>query len=1001
MSETIESQRLECVCGKKLRIPANASAKAKAGKCPKCQAPFEFRDGEWVCVAVSNTASMAPEPKQGLPDEPLAANVASLAEQRIEAGDVPPTMSPVAAEPQHQDGKPLSQDASAEPAIRAGLTDVTETHAEQQEADVNDEVKQSGQDLEAAYAGPPSFKPPPVPEDTFSKPAVGSEVDERHVPESDQADPSYLEDDAANATSGFATRREDLIEPSDAEVSLPERLEREQTSLDQAECETATEPSTAEPSCESNGYVHVSPPASTESHERDRLAHSVSDSFTPTIAPELADGDCFEEDPSSQPPIDIPTIDSQTVADDVHAEQAYSCIVESSLVDEGIGEEPGRINQMIRASLATSLGLDSHYPEHVVAAITLACHPWPDAAISQNDIDNIAAELRPGFNINHPSMLEIAVDRLLRFEDALQFTGSSELAASYATAALTIESYSGANAGDRRHVGPNNENMVLIASPIGLGVSNHKSFSIPENDSTEDGDDEWQSTIISLLGSAVFRGSRDTGIALGSEETGVSVSRLAERLGVELPEKQFDEYLDKLDDRVLDILASRTFKLGLSDTLVDIAARWKITRERVRQIETKASEKLRDRFTATFQRLGKQSISPLSCHVFRIDVLYAIATRIAGYSRHREILSGFLADIFGPWQKAGHWIFHQSLQDRVEQLRSSLNERADAYWVIDSESIETECEGLFLSDSERDQFLREEFGFGHCLGTWTSKNTIRCQVTAALRRIGRPATKEELAELLEHPPHSVGSILGNIEGVVRADRYRWGFAEWIDDAYDGIYGEIEQRINEYSGSVPVHVLMSEIPAQFDVAENSVKAYLASSAFVVENGMVRMAGDDEYVTRSPSKCADAIRLGEQWGYRSLIHDRHFNGYSLGVNFDVAFANGLRPGDNLVVPVDGSTSQVSLIWRSHNLNRLVDVGRVTEYLVENKYKAGETLILIPCREKIEIVHERDLYQRFPELALQPQVDAPGEAENPDDSQRNGEVRDPLLDLLGGDQ
>jgi hypothetical protein len=671
------------------------------------------------------------------------------------------------------------------------------------------------------------------------------------------------------------------------------------------------------------------------------------------------------------------------------------------LVGECTAEAQVGINQRIRTSLATSLGLGQRYPEHVLEAITLACHPWPDCEISQNEIDSVAAELLPGFNINHPSMLEIAIDRLLRFQDVLQFQGSTKLAASYAAAALAIDSFKGINAGEGRDDELSNQRIALIASPIGLTTANSNSISTQINDSSCIGGGGWHSTIVSLLGSAVLRGSRDTGIALGSDETGVSVCQLADNLGIELPEKQFDDYLDKLDDRVLDILTSRTFTLGLSDTLDDIATRWKITRERVRQIETSASEKLRDRFTATFKRLGKQSIAPLSCHVFRVDILYAIATRIAGYSRHREILSGFLANIFGPWRKTGHWIYHSSLQDRVEQLRDALVAKGDKYGVITSECIECGCNGLFLTETERDQFLKEEFGFGNYLGLWTSKNTLRCQVVAALRKIGRPASKEELAELLNHPTQNVGSVLGSIEGIVRADRYRWGFDEWIDDAYDGIFGEIEQRINEYNGSVPIHILMTEIPSQFDVSENSVRAYISSSAFVVDNGMVRMASNDEYVPRSPSRCADAVRIDDRWGYRSLIYDRHFHGYSLGVSFDVAFANGLRPGDNLIVPIEGSNEEVSLIWRASSINRLVDVGRVSNYLLARGYKAGETLILIPSREKIEIIHERDLQTRFPKLVQQSLFDDTVPCQQSADDLNNAGIHDPLFDLLGGDQ
>ncbi len=749
--------------------------KAKNGKCPKCHAPFEFGDSGWVCVAAGVFASNSTVPEGSLSSKSTIANLATLVDQNDYANDIA-TTTPPTSEPHRKTHNTFSQDATVEPAIQARPTTITEVHAEQHQADASDEVKSGGRALEGA--GVLSLECTPITEDTVSNPTNDSEVARCHISAAAQLHLPHFAVDAASELSGHATSYKDLTEPASSRLPLPEHVAQEATSLFQVEAEEgASLPSTCDWNCSGTKYVHAPPHTSTDSPAFD---NSQRDSLAPAIAPEPTYGNCFDDAPSSQTPVDIRKKESQEVAADKQLEQSLPRVVETSLCHDGQAEEPVGNNWTIRKSLANSLGLDRLYSEHVVAAITLACHPWPDITISQNDIDIIAAELRPGLNINHPSMLEIAIDRLLRFADALQFAGSIELAATYFDAALTIESHNGTNVSGQRYDRLASENITLIASPIGISDSSRKSTGNPENVSTENEYDDWHSTIVSLLGAAVFRGSRDTGVALGSEATGVSVSRLAEKLGVKLPEKQFDEHLDRLDDRVLDILASRRFKLGLPDTLADIAARWKITRERVRQIETKASDNLLDRFAATFKRLGKQSISPLSLHVFRVDVLYAIATRIAGYSRHRDILSGFLADIFGPWQKTGHWIYHSSLQDRVEKLRESLPTQVDSYGMIAAESIIIGCEGLFLTEVDRDQFLREEFGFGNYFGIWTGKNTMRCQVVAALRKTGRPATKEELAEMLEHPPERIGSILTSIDGVVRADRYRWGFDEWIE-----------------------------------------------------------------------------------------------------------------------------------------------------------------------------------------------------------------------------
>ena len=957
MSDPIDSSQFDCVCGLQLRIPSIASTKAKSGNCPKCQTRFEYFDGEWFRVAVNDCASTALVAVQSSHDQLPTANLDSVPAERNAANDSQQTV----------------QDVSTESTHRASSLD-----------------NQSNRD------------------DAFLKEVSGCKIAQRYMPDTFSADGSHLRDDVISRVSDSTAGREDLPKQDDDRERLLSETNQHKISCRRLNTEGLEEtPSLLkiEQNPKPYSYRDEVLSSSTKTQKFDRSPQTMVNSLAPNCAAERFCDSLFENGLISAPLIDSQTIDSQPATEGPQTGQSDPKNDKNALVGECKTAPRLLTNQKIRESLALSLGLDMHFPESVVAAITLACHPWPDREVSQTELDSISAELRPGYNINHPSILEVAIDRLFRFSEALRFQGSTALASCFTKAAFAIESYSSKDScGKNRDNSMHNRGLELIAAPICLGTSKLKTRAALSNDlppSEPNSQNDWAFTIISLQGAAVFRGSPDTGIALDSEATGVSVSCLAEKLGVELPEKKFDEYLDKLDSRTLDILTSRTFKLGLPDTLEDIAVRWNISRERVRQIETKASDNLHNRFSETFKRFGKKSISPLINHVFRIDILHAIATRISQFSRHRELLAGFCADIFGPWQRTGHWIFQSSLQSRVEQLLYSLPEKSSRYGIIAGDAIEIGCEGLFLSPKDRDQYLKDVLGLGNYFGVWTNKKTLRCQVAAALCKIGRPATKEEIADLLNHPMQSIGSIMANIEGIVRADRYRWGFNEWVEDAYDGIYGEIEQRINEYNGSVPVHIIMGEIPAQFDVAESSVKAYLASSAFVVDNGMVRMANKEEYVPRSPSRCADAIRIGDRWGYRTLIHDRHFNGYSLGINFDIAYVNGLRPGDDLVVPVDGCDEEVSLIWRAHNLNRLVDVGRVANYLLARGYNAGETLILIPSRDKIEIIHERDLNTRLPELDFQLRFDTSGTAHDINEDGSDGDLRDPLFDLLAGEE
>ena len=651
-------------------------------------------------------------------------------------------------------------------------------------------------------------------------------------------------------------------------------------------------------------------------------------------------------------------------------------------------------HEQVRRSIANALRLEDRYGGKRADAVALACHPWPDRPVSDQLRDAIAAELLPAFNINHPALDEIAADRLLRLAEVATFEDDEPLADRFFSGARLIAGTVDYDPKSSDIFFPDLPLWGMITSPLGTTVR-QTSFAdqvdAAEPTSADSFDTKkWEALIHGLLSGAYECGFRDIGLICGGESVDVTVDELAKHLDVELPEQAFDSHLRSLSTRKFDVIKSRSYCLGEADTLTDIADRWAVTRERVRQIETKATEEVERLFSNAFKEIGKQALQPYQSRVVKKERLHDAVLMIAEKCQRREMLAAFLLSIFGPWQTRNSWCIHATILEKVASLEQAVRLDADQYGFIDAEQLASDYRGLFFTEEDRDAYLIGVVGLGRSFGNWTIKDTMKCQAASAIKKIGRPATKEELADLLGVARHRVGGILGNIDGVVRADRYRWGFAEWVDDVYDGIVGEIEQRIDAYNGAVPMHVLVTEIPEQFGVAEGSVRAYLASSAFVVENDIVRRAEGDDYSPRQPSTCRDAVRVGARWAYRSSIYERHFNGYSLGINFDVAYANGLRPGDDLIVPIEGCDYQVSLIWRSHNLNRLVDVGRISDYLRAEGYEAGDFVLILPSRTRVELIRE----DQGDELSFgSEEVDG---QQNQQDQQQ--QWSDPLLDLLG---
>ena len=73
--------------------------------------------------------------------------------------------------------------------------------------------------------------------------------------------------------------------------------------------------------------------------------------------------------------------------------------------------------------------------------------------------------------------------------------------------------------------------------------------------------------------------------------------------------------------------------------------------------------------------------------------------------------------------------------------------------------------------------------------------------------------------------------------------------------------------------------------------------------------------------------------------------------MGVAFDIAHANGIRPDDALRVPIAGSQFEASVIWRLHTLTKTIDVGRIADHLRSTDFKPDEEVIVIPTRDRVE--------------------------------------------------
>ena len=213
-------------------------------------------------------------------------------------------------------------------------------------------------------------------------------------------------------------------------------------------------------------------------------------------------------------------------------------------------------------------------------------------------------------------------------------------------------------------------------------------------------------------------------------------------------------------------------------------------------------------------------------------------------------------------------------------------------------------------------WLCARHGFHKLFGILSIRDSTKARTKAALLSIGRPATRAEIGRLCGVEETRVGAHLSNVPSVVRADKDRWGLKDWIDDEYDGIVGEIIQRINEDGGATTTERLMRELPSKFNVSASSVRAYMYSRKFEIRDGLISVANVSSLQLRQLDDVIGGRDAAGAPYWTFAVEDRFFEGYSVtGVPPEFAKALGCEPEGLASVRMANfpDCRHLSLSWR----------------------------------------------------------------------------------------
>ena len=174
-------------------------------------------------------------------------------------------------------------------------------------------------------------------------------------------------------------------------------------------------------------------------------------------------------------------------------------------------------------------------------------------------------------------------------------------------------------------------------------------------------------------------------------------------------------------------------------------------------------------------------------------------------------------------------------------------------------------------------------------------------------------------------------------------------------SYEGIPAEIIQRIDEDGGATTLARLLDELPRLFGVSESSVRTYVNTAQFVVQDGYVSVADESSIILRDLNDVIDGRDASGAPYWTFVVEDRYFDGYSL-VNFPPELARelGCEPnGDTRArVAQPPGCDELSVIWRLSSATG-ASLGYLAEPLRRLAASGGDRIrVVIKGSEVVEL-------------------------------------------------
>ncbi|MET8909196.1 sigma factor-like helix-turn-helix DNA-binding protein [Micromonospora sp. NPDC004551] len=397
------------------------------------------------------------------------------------------------------------------------------------------------------------------------------------------------------------------------------------------------------------------------------------------------------------------------------------------------------------------------------------------------------------------------------------------------------------------------------------------------------------------------------------------------------PVLEFTALLSELDDRQVRILRDR-FLGRPPKTLAELASEFKVTRERVRQVEGKLKELLGRTFhfgTGIGNLLAslRTEIQPIAALDRLITLHPDLARDVPGVDAPLWLVLDRLDDYF---EVTDGWAAAPDVTAAREQTRILLEDFATEHGLVDLAAVTA---STAMPKAELVAWLSWCGYVLHNDQILTRTRSLNDHAAGLLAATGEPLKTEELHQEMgrETTIRSLANALAADDRFIRTDRSTWGLASWDVEEYTSIKQQIGLELAAAGGHIEISRLVESITSRFNVSPSSVQAYAGNGDYEIVDGVVRRREAPAAPRKAPSATRRLFRHGDVWKFRITVTRDHLRGSGFPLPSGVASLVGCNQGD--VVELDSELGTQTIRWTglqpaSGTIKRFLDQMRAWE-------------------------------------------------------------------------